>query len=102
VHFDVKQLGKIGRVGHRIHGNRLRRANGIGWEYTPVANEDQSLLSYVEILADETAEPTAGFLRRAVVWYTARGITVERQLTDNVSAHRSDLFTHVALEMGIS
>ncbi|MFZ5625119.1 MAG: hypothetical protein ACOY71_11930 [Gemmatimonadota bacterium] len=32
IHLDVKQLGRIGRVGHRIHGDRRRRVRGIGWE----------------------------------------------------------------------
>ena len=49
-----------------------------------------------------TAETTAGFLRRAVAWYAAQGIAVERLLTDNGSAYRSHHFAHVALELGIS
>jgi hypothetical protein len=66
VHLDIKKLGKIGRVGHRIHGNRRTRVTGIGWEYTHVALDDHSRLAYAEVLADETAETTAGFLQRAV------------------------------------
>lgn len=102
VHLDIKKLGKIGRVGHRIHGNRRTRVPGIGWEYTHVAIDDHSRLAYVEVLADETAETTAGFLRRAVAWYAAQGIAIERLLTDNGSAYRSHHFAHVALELGIS
>ena len=66
VHLDIKKLRKIGRVGHRIHGNRRTRVTGISWEYTHVAIDDHSRLAYSGVLADETAEPTAGFLRRAV------------------------------------
>lgn len=102
VHLDIKKLGKIGRVGHRIHGNRRTRVHGIGWEYTHVAIDDHSRLAYAEVLTDETAETTAGFLRRAVAWYAAQGIAVERLLTDNGSAYRSHHFAHVALELGIS
>ena len=47
------------------------------------------------------AETTAGFLRRAVAWYAAQGIAVERLLTDNGSAYRSTHFATVALELGI-
>lgn len=101
VHLDIKKLGKIGRVGHRMHGNRRTRVHGIGWEYTHVAIDDHSRLAYAEVLADETAETTAGFLRRAVAWYAAQGITVERLLTDNGSAYRSIHFATVALELGI-
>lgn len=102
VHLDIKKLGKIGRVGHRIHGNRRTRVHGIGWEYTHVAIDDHSRLAYAEVLADETAETTAGFLQRAVAWYAAQGIAVERLLTDNGSAYRSHHFAQVALALGIS
>jgi transposase InsO family protein len=102
VHLDIKKLGKIGRVGHRLHGNRRARARGIGWEYTHVALDDHSRLAYAEVLVDETAETTAGFLQRAVAWFAAQGITVERLLTDNGSAYRSHHFARVALELGIS
>jgi transposase InsO family protein len=102
VHLDIKKLGKIGRVGHRMHGNRRARAPGIGWEYTHVAIDDHSRLAYAEVLADETAETTVGFLRRAVAWYAAQGIVVERLLTDNGSAYRSTHFATVALELGLS
>ena len=102
VHLDIKKLGKIGRVGHRIHGNRRTRVTGIGWEYTHVAFDDHSRLAYSEVLADETAETTAGFVRRAVAWYAAQGIVVERLLTDNGPAYRSLHFATVALELGLS
>ncbi len=102
VHLDIKKLGKIGRVGHRIHGNRRTRVTGIGWEYTHVAIDDHSRLAYSEVLADETAETTAGFVRRAVAWYAAQGIVVERLLTDNGPAYRSLHFATVALELGLS
>ena len=102
VHLDIKKLGKIGRVGHRIHGKRRTRVTGIGWEYTHVAIDDHSRLAYSEVLADETAETTAGFVRRAVAWYAAQGIVVERLLTDNGPAYRSLHFATVALELGLS
>ena len=31
VHLDVKKLGRIGRVGHRVTGNRRTRVRGIGF-----------------------------------------------------------------------
>ena len=102
VHLDIKKLGRIGRVGHRIHGNRRTRVTGIGWEYTHVAIDDHSRLAYSEVLDDETAETTAGFLRRAVAWYATQGIVVERLLTDNGGAYRSLHFATVALELGLS
>ena len=40
VHVDVKKLGKIGRPGHRVNGDRRTRSRGIGWEYVHVAVDD--------------------------------------------------------------
>jgi hypothetical protein len=30
LHIDVRKLGRIGRVGHRIHGDRTTRVRGVG------------------------------------------------------------------------
>jgi hypothetical protein len=43
----------------------------------------------------------AGFLARAVAWYAALGITVERILTDNGSCYRALPFAEAALTLGI-
>lgn len=102
VHLDIKKLGKIGRVGHRIHGQRETRVRGIGWECLHVAIDDHSRLTYAEVLPDELGETTAAFLVRAVAWFASHGITVERLLTDNGSAYRSLTFATTCLELGIS
>ena len=36
VHLDTKKFGRIGRIGHRIHGDYRRRARGVGWEFLHV------------------------------------------------------------------
>jgi transposase InsO family protein len=95
VHVDVKKLGRIAGVGHRIAGDRRsqrgryqRRLQGKpGWEYLHVAVDDYSRLAYAEVLADEKATTAAGFLRRAVAFYRRYGIRVEAVLTDNGSAY---------------
>lgn len=87
--LDVKKLGKIGRVGHRMHGDRTRRVRGIGWEDVHVAIDDCTRLPYAEVLADETGPTTVGFLARALAFYRARGIRVRRLLTDNGGNYRS-------------
>lgn len=102
VHLDIKKLGKIGRVGHRIHGRRETRVRGIGWECLHVAIDDHSRLTYAEVLPDELGETTAAFLVRAVAWFASHGITVERLLTDNGGAYRSLIFATTCLELGIS
>ena len=44
--------------------------------------DDATRLAYVEVLCDEKASTAIGFLRRAVAFYRARGITVQRLMTD--------------------
>jgi transposase InsO family protein len=38
VHPDIKELGRIVRIGHRITGNRRDRARGAGWEFVLTDN----------------------------------------------------------------
>jgi transposase InsO family protein len=89
VHVDVKKLGRIGRPGHRINGDRRSRSRGIGWEYVHVAIDDATRIVYVEVLDDEKAVTAVGFLRRAVAHFAAFGIRVERLMTDNGPAYLS-------------
>jgi transposase InsO family protein len=92
IHIDVKKLGRIGDgAGHRVHGDRRKRSRGIGWEYVHVCVDDATRLAYVEVLDDETALTAVGFLRRALGFFAAHGITVQRVMTDNGSAYRSAL-----------
>ena len=98
IHLDIKKLGRIERVGHRITGDRTSRSRGAGWEYVHVAIDDASRLAYVEVLANEQADTTAGFLRRALAFYRGHGIRVERVMTDNGSAYVSHLFAQLCQE----
>ncbi len=64
----------------------------MGHAYVHTVVDDHSRVAYAEIHDDETAATAAGVLRRAVVWFTARGVFVERVLTDNGSCYRSRLW----------
>jgi len=92
IHIDIKPLGRIGCVGHRIHGDRRRASPGVGWEYVHVAVDDHSRVAYVEVLADQLGPTCAAFLERAVAWFGARGIRVRRVLSDNGSGYLSRAF----------
>jgi transposase len=94
IHIDTKKLGKIDGVGHRITGQHsgMRKNRGIGWEHLHVAVDDASRLAYTEILPDERKESACAFLTRALAFFKAHGVTVERVMTDNGSAYRSHLF----------
>jgi transposase InsO family protein len=82
IHIDVKKLGRIEAVGHRITGDRRHRRRGAG------CIDDASRLAYSEVLCDERKD-TVRFLERALAWFAGYGVTVERVMTDNGSVYRS-------------
>ena len=101
LHLDIKRLGRIDGVGHRKAGTRQVYRRRPGWEYLHVCVDDASRMAYTAILPDETAESAVEFLWSAVAWYTARGIRIERVLTDNGSCYASRKFREASREFGI-
>jgi transposase InsO family protein len=111
VHVDVKKLGRFERAGHRATGSRHGRrtqttARGrgrgvVGWEFVHVCVDDHSRVAYVEVHADERAITAVGFLRRALAWFAARGVQVERVMTDNGSPYVSSVHATACRELGI-
>jgi transposase InsO family protein len=89
LHVDIKRLGRIRGIGHRIHGDRTQRARGVGYEYVHVAIDDSTRLAFVEVRRSQRQRDCLAFLRRAFQWFRRRGVTVRRLLTDNGSAYRS-------------
>ena len=92
VHLDIKKLGRIGQIGHRIHGDRRTRVRGIGWEYLHIAIDDATRVAYGALLPDETAASAAAFLQAAVTWFAAQGIRWRALMTDNGGGYRSHRF----------
>jgi transposase InsO family protein len=92
IHLDIKKLGRIGRVGHRIHGNHQVRSRGIGWEYLHIAIDDATRLAYAALFPDETGTSTAAFLAQAQAWCGQHGVRWRAILTDNGSGYRSHHF----------
>jgi transposase InsO family protein len=110
IHVDVKKLGVITGVGHRISGQRQsqnatrrarRRGAPKGWEFVHVCVDDATRLASVEVLADEQGATAAGFLRRAVAFYAAHGITVERVMSDNGACYRSAIHAFACQLLGL-
>src|ERR1035441_7599647 len=98
IHLDIKKLGRIAGVGHRVTGSRSsqnrqrrlnRRTGGLGWVFVHVAVDDATRLAYAEVLSDERGATAAGFVHRAIAWFSSFGITVERVLSDNGACYRS-------------
>ena len=112
IHIDVKKLGRIeGGAGHRVTGRRRcnpRKTNAagrverqVGWEYVHVCVDDATRLAYVEVLADEQGTTAVAFLRRAIAFYRAHGVSVERLLTDNGAAYRSTVHAAACRALGV-
>ena len=76
IHIDVKKLGRIDAIGHRVSGN-----HGAGREFVHVAGDDASRRAYTELLPDERKESAIGFTARAIDWFAKYGAPVERVMT---------------------
>jgi len=114
IHIDVKKLGRIvGGPGKRITGRGGSRRNpaltdaaGVrrgttGWEAVHVAIDDHSRLAYVEVLGDEKAHTSVGFLRRATAFFAGHAIHVQRVMTDNGSPYISTIHAIACRQLGI-
>src|SRR5579863_6242349 len=95
IHLDIKKLGRIGSVGHRITGRYpgvVNRHHGIGWEFVHVCIDDASRLAFVRVLPDQRKESAIAFLEAAVAYFAKLGVRIERVMTDNGSCYRSRAF----------
>ena len=104
IHLDIKKLGRIGSVGHRITGRQtgvVNRHLGIGWEYVHVCIDDASRIAFVQVMADQRKESAAAFLEAAIAYYAKLGVRVERVMTDNGSCYRSKMFRTACKEHGL-
>ena len=103
IHIDIKKLGMIGRPGHRVMGSRKNRYRtpGAGWEFVHVAVDDATRLAYVEVLENQKASTSVGFLRRAVRFFDGYGVRVQRVMTDNGSPYVSAVHALACRRLGI-
>jgi transposase InsO family protein len=98
VHVDIKKLGRIPKGGGwRIHGraasvHQSHKKRTIGYAYVHSAVDAYSRVAYSEVLANEQGATAAEFWSRAVGYFAALGIVVERVLTDNGPCYRGAAF----------
>jgi transposase InsO family protein len=95
LHLDIKKLGCIGCIGHRIHGDRRQHVKRVGWEYVHVAIDDHSRIAFSQVLPNQKGPSAAAFLAAALAYYARLGITVRRLLTDNGPCYKSRVFAHL-------
>jgi len=108
IHLDIKKLGRFGRPGHRVTGDRTRQSNprarkegGYGWEYVHVCIDDHSRLSFTQIHPNEKATSAVRHLKAAVAWYKKLGVKVERVMTDNGPCYKSKDFANACRNLKI-
>ena len=120
IHVDVKKLGNVpdgggwrfvGRAQGLQNRQRTARRTGqrspafrsplTGTAFIHTVIDDHSRVAYAQICEDETSQTAAAVLRNAVAWFTARGVTTERVLSDNGSCYRSHLWQDTCAELGI-
>jgi transposase InsO family protein len=119
IHVDVKKLGNIPEGGGwrfvgRPSGQKNRastvperrkgknRSPLLGHAFVHTVIDDHTRIAYAEVHDDETSQTATGVLARAVAWYSARGISVERVLSDNGSAYKSHLWHTVCDQLEIT
>jgi transposase InsO family protein len=104
IHIDIKKLGRIGSVGHRITGRysgAVNRHHGISWEFVHVCIDDASRVAFVQVMADQRKESAVAFLEAAVDYYATLGIRIQRVMTDNGSCYQSKMFRAACKRLGL-
>ena len=107
IHMDIKKLGRIDGVGHRITGDRRGqshrrgRGQGLGWEFAHVVIDDASRIAFAQMKPDEKSVSAVAVLKAAVAYYRGLGVTVARVMTDNGSCYKSFDFRHACRDLGL-
>ncbi|MCV7395193.1 IS481 family transposase [Mycobacterium paraseoulense] len=117
IHVDVKKLGNIPDGGGwrfvgRAHGKKNRTTTAgvtrnhryqplLGHAYVHTVIDDHSRVAYAEIHGDEKTPTAIAVLQRAVRWFGARGVRVERVLSDNGACYRSYAWRAACAELQI-
>lgn len=121
IHVDVTKFGNIpdgggwryvGRQqGQKNRSSTVERTGTprskwrdplLGRAYLHTVIDDHSRVAYVEIHADETAATAIAVLRRATTWFADHGVHVEKVLSDNGSAYRSQAWRDACAELALT
>ena len=107
IHIDIKKLGRIDSIGHRITGdrrgqsNRRGRGEGLGWEFVHVCIDDASRIAFAQVMPDEKKESAIAFLKAALAYYQSLGVTVTCVMTDNGSCYKAFDFRDACRDLGL-
>lgn len=101
VHIDIKKLGRIERMSHRITGDRRDTVGGAGWEFLFVAIDDHARIGFTDLYPDERKDSAVQFLENTVAYFRSLNVRIRRVLTDNGSAFRSQRFAQSCRRLGL-
>lgn len=89
----------MGKTDGTLSGEEKARP---GYDFVHSAVDDHSRVAYSEILGDETADTSAGFMLRAAAWFAEQGIEqINEVMTDNHWLYtKSGAFTEVLEVIG--
>jgi transposase InsO family protein len=100
VHIDIKKLGRIERLGHRI-AKSVRGTVRAGYEALFVAVDDHSRIGFTDVYPDQGELSAVQFLGNLVAYYRSLGVQVRRILTDNGSAFNAKSFAATCERLGL-
>ena len=101
LHLDIKGMTRFSDVSLRGDGRLRGKQKHPGFLALHVAVDDHSRMAFTQMLPDQKAETTVGFLNAAVGFFALHGIGVRALLTDNGSSYRSQQFRHACQTMHI-
>jgi len=101
VHLDIKGMTCFSEVSLRGDGRLRGKQKHPGFLALHVAVDDHSRMAFTQMLPDQKAETTIGFLEAAVQFFAHHGIGVRALLTDNGSSYRSRQFRQTCDGLGI-
>jgi transposase InsO family protein len=101
VHLDIKGMTRFSEVSLRGDGRLRGRNKHPGFLALHVAVDDHSRMAFTQLLPDQKAETTIGFLEATVEFFARHGIGVRALLTDNGSSYRSRQFRQACDGLGI-
>jgi transposase InsO family protein len=100
LHIDIKKLGRIERIGHRITG-RPSQSIAAGWEFLFVAIDDHARIGVTQLHADERSLSAVQFLEHALRYFGGLGVSVRRVMTDNGGVFRAKAFRQACDRLGV-
>jgi len=101
LHLDIKGMTRFSEVSLRGDGRLRGKQKHPGFLALHVAVDDHSRMAFTQMLPDQKAETTIGFLNSAVEFFASYGIGVRALLTDNGSSYRSSQFRQLCQTLQI-